>query len=414
MPTSVWTVLAATVLLGVVVAALGSRLRRLPVSEPLLALLVGVALGPQVAGWLVVPTAVADPALLEELAAPLLVVSVMAIALRYAAGTARRRWAPVTLLLAVVMPLMALASTGIAVAAGTAASLALVLGCCLCPTDPVLSSSVVTGGPAERDLPSRTRQLLSLESGANDGLALPLVLVALAVAAAPTGSETALAVLREVGGAVLLGLAAGFGAAYAVRAGERFGSADGASVVLFTVVLALGVLGAARLLGVSAVIASFVAGLALNALETHGDRTREVQVDEALNRYAVLPFFLVLGAALPWAAWGRQGWALAAVVVGVLVLRRLPWLLALARPLRLRRRDAVFLGWFGPIGVSAVFYLADAAARLPAAEATELVALGTAVVAASTVVHGLTSAPGRTAYAAARDRDAPAPGERGA
>lgn len=413
-PTAVWTVLVATALLGVVVAALGSRMRRLPISEPLLALVVGVALGPQVTGALGLPTAVEDPALLEEAAAPLLVVSVMAIALRYDAGTVRRRAAPVALLLAVVMPLMALASTGIAVVAGTSAALALVLGCCLCPTDPVLSSSVVTGDPAERDLPGRTRQVLSLESGANDGLALPLVLIALAVAAAPTGPETTVALAREVGGAVLLGLAAGVGAAYAVRAGERFGAADGASVVVFTVVLALGVLGAARLLGVSAVIASFVTGLALNVVESHDDRTRELEVDEALNRFAVLPFFLLLGAALPWEEWGRHGWALAVVVAGVLLLRRLPWLLALARPLRLHRRDAVFLGWFGPIGVSAVFYLADAAAHLPAAEAAELLALGTAVVAASTVVHGLTSSPGRTAYAAARDRHAPAPGERGA
>ena len=78
-----------------------------------------------------------------------------------------------------------------------------------------------------------------------------------------------------------------------------------------------------------------------------------------------------------------------------------PLVLLLRRPLRLAWRDAVFLGWFGPIGVSAVFYLTLLAERLPAADATPVLAAGTAVVAASTVVHGVTSSPGRRLYARA-------------
>ena len=58
--------------------------------------------------------------------------------------------------------------------------------------------------------------------------------------------------------------------------------------------------------------------------------------------------------------------------------------------------DAVHLGWFGPIGVSALFYLAMEAERL-GAEPTVLAA-GTLVVAASTVLHGVTAAPGRVLY----------------
>lgn len=401
----VWYLLATVAVLGLVVATLGARMRRLPLSEPLLALVTGVVLGPQVAGLVVVPTLDADPHLLHEAAGPLLAVSVMAVALRYPWGAVRSRVTPVAVLLAVVMPLMALAGAAVVgVVAGTGLALALVVGCALCPTDPVLSSSVVTGGPAEEDLPGRTRQLLSLESGANDGLALPLVLVALAVAAAPTGAETAVLVVREVGGALVLGAVAGGVAALAVRRGERHGAADGASVVLFSIVLALGTLGAAHLLGVGGVLAVFVAGLVLNALEDTDDRASEVEIDEALNRFAVLPFFLLLGASLPWAAWRDLGWVAVAVAVGVLVLRRLPWLLLLARPLRLRLRDAVFLGWFGPVGVSAVFYLTESAIELPSQEATRVLALGAAVVVASTLAHGLTSSPSRGAYVVAARR----------
>lgn len=406
MSDSVWWLLATVALLGLLVAALGARMRRMPLSEPLLALVVGVSLGPQVAGLVVVPAIDADPRLLHEAAGPLLAVSVMAIALRYPWSAVRSRVAPVTLLLLVVMPVMALAGAGVVgAAAGTGVALALVLGCALCPTDPVLASSVVTGRPAREDLPARTRQLLSLESGANDGLALPLVLVAVAVAAAPTGAETALLVVREIGGALVLGVVAGGVAALAVRRGEEHGAADGASVVLFSIVLALGTLAAARLLEVGGVLAVFVAGLTLNALEATDDRADEVEIDEALNRFAVLPFFVLLGVALPWAAWRDQGWlVVAGVAVAVLLLRRLPWLLLLARPLGLRGRDAVFLGWFGPIGVSAIFYLTESAVQLPAQEATPVLALGTAVVVASTLAHGLTSSPGRAAYVAAARR----------
>ena len=82
--------------------------------------------------------------------------------------------------------------------------------------------------------------------------------------------------------------------------------------------------------------------------------------------------------------------------VAVLLLRRLPVLLVLARPLRLRLRDAIFLGWFGPIGVSAVFYLMlseDEGVSDP-----RLWAAGSLVVVASTVAHGITAAPGRRLY----------------
>jgi NhaP-type Na+/H+ or K+/H+ antiporter len=404
MPTSVWVVLVAVVVLGLVVASLGTRLRRLPFSEPLLALVVGLLLGPHVLGWLAVPAVDEDPRLLREVAGPLLAVSVLGVALRYPFAEARPRAVPVGLLLAVVLPLMALSAAAIVGVAGVALAIALVIGCALCPTDPVLASSVVTGAPAEHDLPARTRQLLSLESGANDGLALPLVLVALAVAGASSGGEAAVAVTREVGGALVLGVLAGLVAAAAIRAGEDRGMADGASVVMFTVVLALGVLAAARLLDVGGVLAVFVAGLALNARQTADDRVREVRVDEAVNRFAVLPFFLLLGASLPWAAWAEVGWSVLGVAVVMLFLRRLPWLLLGVRALRLRWRDATFLGWFGPMGVSAVFYLAEAAEKLGVRteDARTVLAYGVAVVAVSTLVHGLTGSPGRVAYVAWR------------
>ncbi|MCZ9341765.1 cation:proton antiporter, partial [Streptomyces sp. TRM76130] len=90
------------------------------------------------------------------------------------------------------------------------------------------------------------------------------------------------------------------------------------------------------------------------------------------------------------------------LVLGALLLRRLPVVLALKRPLSLTWRDAFFLGWFGPIGVSALFYLTMEAHRLGADP--RVLAAGTLVIAASTVVHGVATAPGLRAYRAADRR----------
>jgi NhaP-type Na+/H+ or K+/H+ antiporter len=398
-------------LLGMVVAALSARIRRLPVSEPLLALLAGVLVGPQLLGWLPLSPITSDHETLHEASRILLSVSVMAVALRYPFRAVSARAGAVTLLLLVAMPVMAIVTTLLGMGLlGLSLSAALLLGTALTPTDPVLASSVVTGGPAEKDLPARDRQLLSLESGANDGLALPLVLVAVAVAGPLGAQTTAGQILWKVLGAVVLGVVAGWLAGASFRAGEKRGAASGGPVLFFTVVLALGVLGASGMLRLDGVLAAFVAGLTFNMVSGSDDRGREVSIDEAVNRFAVLPLFLAFGASLPWAHWRGLGWGGVALVVAVLVFRRLPVLLLLKRPLRLGWADAAYLGWFGPIGVSALFYLTLEAKDLGLSG--DVVAAGALVVAASTLVHGLTTSPGlvlyRRATAAASD-DARAP-----
>ncbi len=389
--------LAALLVLG------SSRVRRLPVTGPLLALLTGALLGPSALGVLVVPPDLRDPLLLEA-SRLLLALSLIGVALRFPLRAVRPLLRPVVLLVAVVMPLTAAVTGLLGVALlGLPVGLAVLLGACLSPTDPVLASDVVSGGPAEHDLPEPTRVVLSEESGANDGLALPLVLVALAPVLGEPVGRAALTSLYQVVVGVAVGAAVGALAGRALRSAEARDDLEAAPELALTLVMAVLVLGAARLLETDGVLAVFVAGLAYNGVV--GDRQRERQdtLDEAANRYAVVPFFLVLGAVLPFAGWGRLGWGGLAFAVGVLVLRRPPVVLALTRLLGLRLRDAALLGWFGPIGVSAVFYLvlsADEGATDPV-----LFAAGTLAVATSTLVHGVTAGPGRLLYRrAAADR----------
>ncbi|MEG9226586.1 cation:proton antiporter domain-containing protein [Aeromicrobium sp. Sec7.5] len=383
--------------LGVLVAALSARIRRLPLSEPLLALVVGVLLGPEVFGALPLPPITAEQGVVHDATRVLLVISVIGVALRYPFGSVRSQLRPVVILLLVALPAMALISTGLTAGIlGVALGAALMLGTAICPTDPVLASSVVTGKPAEEDLPSRDRQILSLESGANDGLALPFVLAAVALAGPMTAGEAVAEALWQVLGAVALGVLAGWLGGRALRAGEQHGATSHGPMLLFTVLLALLVLGLSGVLHLDGVLAAFVAGLAFNLTSTGSERTADLEIDEAVNRFAVLPMFVLLGATLPWTAWDELGWAGILLSLAVLLLRRIPVLLLLKRPLHLGWPDALYLGWFGPVGVSAVFYLTLEAQELDLPDI--VLGAGIMIVVASTAAHGLTSTDGRLLY----------------
>ncbi|MBW3639628.1 MAG: cation:proton antiporter, partial [Actinobacteria bacterium] len=307
-------------------------------------------------------------------------------------------WRPRAMLVLVVMPLVALL-TGVAahLLLGLPIALAALLGACLCPTDPIVASDVVSGGPAARDLPAKTRQVLTEESGANDGLALPLVLLALApVLGKAAGGEAVTATYQVLVGAIV-GALLGYVTARVVRSVEAHKDIGPPSDLVVTLVLAITVLGAARVLKSDGVLAVFVAGLAYNA---RGRQRRARAAGDARRRRQPLPrrpVHVLLGAVLPWDDWADLGWAGPGFALAVLAVRRPPPVLALARLLGLRLRDAVFVGWFGPIGVSAVFYLALSADE--GATDPRLFAAGTLAVAASTLAHGVTALPARRAYA---------------
>ena len=387
---------AAVGLLGVVLAAVSSRLRDLPVSEPLLAMLLGVLVGPQALGLIDLADEGRGPLLVEG-SRVLLAVSLIGVALRYPARRLRGVVRPTGVLVTAGMVGMAGLSALLAwTVLGLPVPLALLVGACITPTDPVLASSVVTGRPAEQHLPARMRQMLSEESGTNDGLALPLVLVAIAAVLHEPLTAAAADGLYQVTAGSLVGVVLGVVAGRAMGAARDRDEVDQGSALVFTLVLAVAVLGTARLLQADGVLSVFVAGLAYNYCVADGEVGPQDTIDEGVNRYLVLPLFLLLGVEVPWSDWAVLGWRGPLLVVAVLLLRRLPVLLLLARPLGLRLPDAVFMGWFGPVGVSALFYLTFAEEE--GVSDPRLWAAGSLVVAGSTLVHGVTAAPGRRLY----------------
>jgi NhaP-type Na+/H+ or K+/H+ antiporter len=387
-----WLTVAGALAVAVVLAS--AALRHLPATGAALALVVGVIAGPEVTGVLSVPSAMPAVRTVTEL---LLAVSLMAVALRFPLRELRPVLGPVSVLVTIGM--LGMAATGavlVHVITGAGCVTALLLGAVLAPTDPVLAASVVTGGPAERVLPRSLRQTLSLESGANDGLAWPLVVVAVAGAMGSSRWSAALEAVVGIAVAVAAGAAIGATAGWALRRLEERREVEGPAYFVATLALAGFTLGSVNLLHGDGVLGVLVAGLAFNAEVGEGLFTGERDVDEGVNRVLVVPVFLLLGAVLPWDAWASAPGTTLGLVVAVLLLRRLPTLVVLGPVAGLARRDRVFLGWFGPVGVAALFY-ATWAVEEGVAEATVWPATA-AVVAASTIVHGVTAAPGRALY----------------
>lgn len=390
----------ALAVMGATVVALGiasDALKRSPISEPMLAVAVGVAVGPVGLGWLALEEW-GDPLLiLEEAARLTLAVSLMGVALRIDPADLRALIRPVGLLLGLGMAIMWAVSSGVgALALGLGVLPALTLGAVVTPTDPVVASSIVTGRFARSHIAGPLRDALSLEAGANDGLAYPFVLLPILLLAHAPGEALSLwavrGLLAGIALAAIIGLAVGWTLARVLRRAERRDLIGHHSLLTTTVALSLATLGAAKLAGADALISVFVAGLAFNARAERREEREETDVQEAIGKLFTRPVFVLLGIALPWAAWAGELVAYAAFALGILVLRRPLALLILSPALRrhMGRADVAFLGWFGPVGVAALYYATFAAretgdpALWPAASAA---------IVASVVAHGVTAAP---------------------
>jgi sodium/hydrogen antiporter len=381
------------------------RLRSWGLPDPLIALLIGVLLGPAGVGLLDVHAWGRQEIILGVVAQVALAVGLMGAALGLPKGYPRHAWAPVAVLLAVVMPVMWLAGSALVyLTLGVSLLTALLIGAVLAPTDPVAAFSIVYGDLAERYLPRRLRHLLLAESGANDGLGYLFVLLSLLLLTMPAndalGAWLTGTLLRQVGGAIVMGGAIGYAAGRMLGWAERHHAIEEPSFLAFTLALALFTLGVVQLAGSEGVVAVFAAWLAFDSVVSARDRTTEERVIEGMDRFLTLPVFTLLGVAIPWDAWAELDGAVFALILGVLLLRRLPVVLLtrpLMRPLE-DRSDALFIGWFGPLGVSAVYYASLSVQRTGLTEVWEVTSL---LICASVVVHGLTAAPWVRRYARA-------------
>ncbi|WP_347330443.1 cation:proton antiporter [Marinimicrobium locisalis] len=372
-------------------------LKRVGLPDAVTLLLLGVALGPVGLGWLNPESWGKPMMILEQVARLALAIGLMDIALRLPKNYVFSHWRGLALVLGVGMPFMWLSSSALVGGLlGLSAGTALLIGAVVTPTDPVVASAMVSGPVAEKTLPTHLRRIILAESGANDGLAYMFVLGAAFLITLPSGESLTAHVLGMIVGdvmfALLLGGVIGYLAGFALRKAECKDLMDLHSVLMFSTALALSTLALVKLLGSDGILAVFVAGLAFDQQVGVYERREEEHVIGGFDRFFTGPIFILVGLMLPWSEWAALGWSGVGLAVGVLLLRRLPLLLLLRGTSRElpSRLDGAFSGWFGPIGVAAVYYAALAHHKTHLPDVWPVVSL---LVVASVFVHGLTAVP---------------------
>ncbi len=395
--------LAVTGAVVVLIGLLSNILKKSLLQEPMVAVLVGITAGPYGLGWLDVAKWGEENTILEQAARMTLAVSIMGIALRLETHGLKVLWQPTALLVTIGMVGMWLVSSALAGwLLGLSFWTALLLGAVLTPTDPIVANSIVTGPFAKEHLPLRIRDTISFESGANDGLAYLLVMLPVLMIVHPPGEAWSHwlveSVLTGLGGACVIGIVVGYLAAVLLDLAVRIKIIEETSLLSYAVALSLFTLGVAELLHTITLFAVFVAGVVFNIRIRGREKDQKGPVQEAVAKLFMLPMFVILGLALPFAEWARLGWPLLALAVLVLLLRRPPVLAMLFVGLRrsLNGHDVAYVSWFGPIGIGTIYYAAFARGHT---QDPLIWHVASALVFASILVHGLTAAPLTRLYA---------------
>lgn len=334
----------------------------------------------------------ADPAtqvvvLLVELA---LILTLFSDGLLVESELLRAHWGPPARALVIAMPvtlvLLALAAKGLFPELTWAE--AFLLGAVLSPTDPVVTSAVVT---AER-VPRVIRHTLNLESGLNDGLALPFVLffLVLATAEGDAGSEAA-----ELAGEAVVGALIGIGlAVLAARFLPRLpgGGMRRAYEGSYALGLGFAAFGLADVTYGNGLIAAFVAGIALAAAR-HDIPGVFAEFNESVSAVFQIATFFVFGALVVTTGWDWELWPLLVFIPFALLVARPAAVLASFVGVRMPFPHKLFIAWFGPKGVAsmlfALFVLASTAAGR-----TLVFEVAAYVILASIMAHGLTDTVG--------------------
>ncbi|KAK3345239.1 Sodium/hydrogen exchanger family-domain-containing protein [Neurospora tetraspora] len=416
-------------------------------SEAFISLLVGVAFSPRAANF-IRPLAYADydPIALQEitLAFSRLVLGVQLVlaGVQLPSRYLHQQWRPLSMLLGPIMFMMWIATSLLVWALipsfgpnGMGFLKALVIGSCVTPTDPVLSNVIVKGRFADHNVPKELQRIIVAESGANDGLGYPFLFFALYLIkymghdypGDGAGAGRAMALwfcetwVYTIILSIVYGAAVGWIAKELLHWAEERKFVDRESFLVFAISLALFITGTCGMIGSDDVLACFIAGNVFTwddwfRLETLDDSLQPT-IDMLLN----VTIFMWYGAVCPWEMFLRNGVGVQIyrlIVLGILVLllRRLPWVFIAHKipwgrkviPQIEGAKQAIFVGFFGPVGVSAIFYLyitleflrgMDGPDGKPREDVKDLAETVTVVVwfmaICSVVVHGLSIPVGK-------------------
>jgi sodium/hydrogen antiporter len=263
----------------------------------------------------------------------------------------------------------------------------------LSPTDAALGLAVVT---SER-VPEKIRQTINVESGLNDGIALPPILICIAILSNKQGEEVNTMywmgfVLKQFIYGPLIGGLMGWLGGKLVELSSKRGWMNHTFQQLASIALAILSYSLAEMVHGNGFMAAYFAGMLLGT-QSVAIRERIRHFGEAESQAMVLFIFLLFGMILvpisfPWWDWRALVYAL----LSLTVIRIIPVVISL-RGTELTKQTKWFIGWFGPRGIASVLYLLMMVLKLGTEGYERIISVISLTVLLSIFLHGITAVP---------------------
>ena len=276
---------------------------------------------------------------------------------------------------------------------------AAVLATILTPTDAALGQAVVNSSR----VPASIRQGINVESGLNDGICLPLLLLFVALAEESDRATDASYWLTFSGKQIVFGAAIGIAVSYfgskliiaSLRRKWMNESFEDLSVLGLSI-LAYAV---AQLVGGNGFIAAFCAGLTLGNTASQSTRQKLYDFGEAEGQLLTLLSFLLYGAVMIVPSLSQATWSMWLYAIGSLTLTRMLGVALSTVGSKLQPLSVLFIGWFGPRGIASIIYglVIVEEENLPSSDLIFTTMVITVLI--SVFAHGLTAYPGANWYA---------------
>ena len=385
----------AIILVGVIVyAALSRRLEASIITLPMVFTLFGWLIGQ--GGIELVPMA-AEHEVIQLFAEITLVLVLFSDASRVKLRELMQNYALPARMLLIGMPLTILLGTLAAhwVSPDAPWMVALFIAAVLTPTDASLGQSVVSSP----SVPLRLRQSINVESGLNDGLALPVVMVAAIASAEMAGivvdgvpENVMLFTLKQVILGPLTGVGLGYLLARILDASINARFITTSCQGIYFLIAAFLAFVTAELVGGNGLIAAFVGGLVFgNTLKSSADFIEEFMESE--GQLLTIFTFLIFGAVMVPLGIEHATWKTAVLAILYLsVIRMLPIWLSLTGS-GLKSYEKIFLGWFGPRGLASILFALLFLERFQIPGGEEILACVVLTVMLSIVLHGVSANP---------------------
>ena len=377
------------------------RLASTPVTAPILAVLYGIAMGPSMLDAIHLEVEGHGVRLLAEFTLAFVLfhdaASVDLRKLKGNRGSPERLLIialPLTIALGGVLAVLVIGPDEIAsdnLGTGIGVWGLLLLGAILAPTDAALGVPVVSS----KAVPERVRQTLTVESGLNDGLVVPVVTVLVACTAGTdaTGpADWAIVAARAIGVALASGALIGLVGAKLLDLAERHGWVSESAGRATVAAIPIAAFFLAESLGGSGFLAAFLGGLAFGSTTHHLRRDSFDLAEDAGDVLGQITWIAFGVAAVPYASRCARPEVIVFALLALTVVRMAPVALALLGAGH-DRKTVLFMGWFGPRGLATVVFALMILDREDIGGAEEVFGAAVWTVLFSVVLHGLTAAP---------------------